>query len=353
MLAMRIEQSSHKPFLPHPLVRSATAQTVLAMLAPEGIDIARDEQPLLLDAGYDHTGIAPEEAVRLLAYFNASRRPGRPRGLVLVLHGWEGCSHSNYNVILAQALVEAGYDTVRLNLRDHGPHIHADAHALNRGIVLGTLIEEAAEATRQIALLAGDQPFFITGGSMGGNFALRLALWHGRHPFHNLRRVVAICPAVNPATATDALDRHPATRRYFRTRWLRSLRAKQRLFPELYDFRPLEQIASVRDMTDWLIRHYRHLTQARFAGADDYFRTYSVLPGALAHVTVPTTIITAANDPVIPVVDIASIQAHSLLDVQIHPSGGHCGFVDVWPVKYAMPGMVVGEIGRGEDKVIG
>lgn len=334
------------PFLPHPLVRSATAQTLLAMMEPAGIDITADEQPLLLDAGPDQTGIAPEQPVQLLGYYNAHRTPGPSRGLVLLLHGWEGCSHSNYNVILAQALAGAGYDTFRLNLRDHGPHLHVDAHALNRGLFLGSLIEEAAAATRQVATLAGDRPFYITGASMGGNFALRLALWHSRAPFPNLRRVVAVCPAVNPDTATVALDRHPATRRYFRHRWLRSLRAKQRLFPELYDFRPVEEMPLVWEMTDWLIRRYGHLAGHRFAGAREYFASYSIQPAALAGLTVPTTVITARNDPVIPVVDFEQMRPHPCLDVQIHPSGGHCGFVDVLPMRYQMPEMVLREMER-------
>jgi len=206
---MICDRAPKSPFQPRPFVRSATAQTLLAMIEPTGIDIAADEQPLLLDAGQDYTGIAPERPVRLLGYFNASRIPGPGRGLVLILHGWEGCSHSNYNIILAQALVEAGYDTFRLNLRDHGPHIHANAHALNRGLFLGTLIEEVAAATHQVAVLAGDRAFYITGASMGGNFALRLALWHGRQPFANLR---VWSPSARPSTPTLPPWRWTATR---------------------------------------------------------------------------------------------------------------------------------------------
>ena len=105
-------------FHPHPWVRSGSVQTVLAMVHPKGIDVTADEQPLLLDAGRDCTGAEPERPVRLHGYYNASRLAGVQRGLVMILHGWEGCSHSNYNVILAQALVESGYAAFRLNLRD-------------------------------------------------------------------------------------------------------------------------------------------------------------------------------------------------------------------------------------------
>jgi predicted alpha/beta-fold hydrolase len=333
-----------KPFQPRRIVRGAAAQTVLAMWRPPGIDITLDEQPLLLDAGPDRTQLDPAHQVRLLGYYNASRLEGISKGLVLVLHGWEGCSHSNYNLLQAQLLVEAGYDVFRLNLRDHGPRHLVNPYALNRGLFLGTLIEEAAAATRRVAELAGTRPFYIVGASMGGNFALRLALWHRREPFPNLAKVIAMCPAIDPGSATDALDSHPATRRYFRQRWLRSLRIKQALYPELYDFRPVAGLPLVRDMTAWLIRRYGHLLQHRFRDVDEYFGTYSAFDAVHGDLPAPITIIAAANDPVIPIKDFYDLPAHPLLKLEIHPTGGHCGFMDVLPMRHHMPQMVLQEV---------
>lgn len=334
-------------FHPHPFVRSGSVQTVLAMVRPKGIDVTADEQPLLLDGGFDHTG-ASALPVRLHGYYNASRAPGVQRGLVMILHGWEGCSHSNYNVILAQALVEQGYAVFRLNLRDHGPGLHVDPYALNKGLFRATLIEETAHATAQVARLAGKQPFYIVGASMGGNFALRLAKWHSEQtPFHNLQKVVAICPAINPARATDALDRNPGTRRYFRQRWLRSLRAKRLVNPALPDLAEIERIPLVRDMTDWFIRQRAVASAPRFNHVDEYFAAYSVLGDALTQLTVRTTILTARNDPVIPVVDFYTLAPHPLLDVQIHASGGHCGFIDAPPVRHRMADLILPELAAG------
>jgi len=334
------------PFRPHALVHGASTQTLLAMLRPRGIDVMHDERPIVLDAGHDYTGLGKGHPVRMIGYYNASRRPQPSRGLVLILHGWEGCSHSNYNVIIAQALVEAGYAVFRLNLRDHGPHLHVNPYTLNRGLFMGSLVEEAIAATHRVAELAGDGPFYIMGASMGGNFALRLAIAHSQQPFAALRKVIAVCPAVNPNRATDALDSHPATRRYFRARWLRSLRAKQHLYPDLYDFTPLEQIPLVRDMTAWIIERYGHLVHGQFRSVDDYFQAYAVPFDGFAHLSVPTTILAAANDPVIPVVDFYALATHPLLDIQIHPTGGHCGFMDVLPLRHRMPELVMAELDR-------
>lgn len=332
------------PFVPGRLVRSRVAQTALTMLPPRTTDLHSDEQPMLFDAGFDHTGADPTQPVRLLGYYNRQRQAGPGRGLVLVLHGWEGCSHSKTTLRLGQRLVDEGYDTLRLNLRDHGPGIDLDPYDLNKGLFLGTLIDEVATATGHIATLAGDRPFYITGASMGGNFALRLARWHSeRTPFHNLRKVVAICPALHPGRATDALDAHPATRRYYRQRWLRSLRAKQERFPNIYQFDALEEVATCRGMTQWLVESHRWRA-ADFATVDDYFRAYSVLGDDLANLTVRATLITAADDPVVPVVDFYALAPHPLIDIQIHPHGGHCGFIDAPPLRFLMPEMILAEL---------
>lgn len=341
------QRTPRTSFRPNPLVRSASAQTVLAMLRPKGIDVTLDEQPLVLDAGDDYTGANPDRPVRLHGYYNASRLHGVQRGLVMILHGWEGCSHSNYNLILAQFLIDRGFAAFRLNLRDHGPGLHVNPYSLNRGPFRGTLIEEVAAATGQVAKLAGVQPFFIVGASMGGNFALRLAKWHSeRTPLHNLRRVVAVCPAINPGRATDALDHNAGTRRYFRRRWMRSLRAKHAFYPDLPDVGALEQVSLVRDMTEWFIQQLASKGAVPFHNADEYFASYSVLGDALTSLAVRTTIITAKNDPVIPVVDFYSLAPHPLLDVQIHATGGHCGFVDAPPVRHRIADLILPELLR-------
>lgn len=333
--------SPKRPFLPRRALRPDLVQAMLTQAYGRSpVDFTQHEQPVLVDAGRDMTGIDPSQPVRLLGYYNRATAGRERRGLVLSLHGWEGCSHSHYNLLVGSRLLDAGYDLFRLNLRDHGPGYHADPHALNKGIFLGTLLEEAAIAAHHVAEMAGDLPFYIIGPSMGGNFALRLALWHGKEPFHNLHHVVAISPAINPATSTKALDANPLYLRYFRDRWLGSLRAKQRLFPKLYDFSNLDERLPMYELTDQLVREYGF-----FPSADAYFEVYGVTAKDLEQLTVPTTIVTAANDAVIPAAEFYTLPPHPLLDVQIHPFGGHVGFTDLFPVRHHLPAMVLEAIG--------
>jgi uncharacterized protein len=327
-------------FLPHRFVRSGHIQTLLARRRPARVLTAAKEQPILLDAGPSSTPLDGGQGVRLLAYYIPCRKPEERQGLVVLLHGWEGCSHSPYELMMTDVFTEAGFDVVRLNLRDHGPNLHINRYALNPGLFLGTLLEEAAAALRQIANLAEGLPISIVGVSMGGNFALRLACYHRLQPFANLAKVIAVNPAVNPARATDLIDHHRVYRHYFRKRWLASLQAKERFFPSLYNFAALPAIPTIRGMTDWLVRRYGHY-YGDFQTADEYFAAYTVPFDEMALLTIPTTIISALDDPVIDATDLRAYQPHPLLTRHLHPTGGHVGFVDILPFRHRLPTMVL------------
>jgi uncharacterized protein len=343
------------PFRPHRLLRGGRIQTFASSYPSRRLRRGLPgEQVVILDAGHDATGY--DASVRLVGYYNRhdtsndsqvdaspvdARQKDTSRGLVISLHGWEGNSHSPYGIITGKRLLAEGYDLFRLNLRDHGPRLHVDPYALNQGLFLGTLVEETLCAVQQVAAWAKDLPVYLVGPSLGGNFALRLAVLHATQPIANLRRVVAISPAINPSRSTDRIDSQYPFRRYFRARWLHSVLAKERLFPHLYDFSPLVKISRLRPMTEWLVQHY-----SDFNDAEDYFSRYSVLGDALAGLTVPTTILTAADDPVIIVDDFERLTTSPLLDLKIEPFGGHVGFVDLWPLRHLLPEMILAELRR-------
>lgn len=327
-------------FQPRRVVRSGHLQTLLASRTPIRVRTLAQEHPILLDGGPSVTPLDGGQSVRLLAYYSPALAAVERRGLVVTLHGWEGCSHSNYDLLTAQMLTNAGFDVVRFNFRDHGPNYHVNRYSLNAGLFLGILIDEVATALHQVADMAQGLPFYIIGVSMGGNFALRLACRHRWQPFANLTKVIAINPAVNPISATNAIDRQRPYRHYFRKRWLASLLAKEHFFPELYDFGPLRAILTIRGMTEWLVRHYGHAF-GDFRTADEYFAAYAVQADELAQLTVPVTMISAMDDPVIDANDLLALKPHPLLLRHLHPTGGHVGFVNIFPLQHHLPGMVL------------
>jgi predicted alpha/beta-fold hydrolase len=298
------------PFKPLPPFRNPHLQTVLCssrirVLRPDPMSQAARTMVLTTDEG-----------VRLLGSHSA-RSNRTPRGQVILLHGWEGSVDSVYVRRTGAALYERGYDVFRLNLRDHG-----DSHHLNQGLFYASALQEVFSAVRQAAELHPKIPSFLVGFSLGGNYALRIAVRCKSEPIENLKHVVSISPVLDPDDATDKIDSCAYIQRYFLKKWHRSLQKKQALFPHRYDFRASLQRRSVRSVTEVLISEH-----SRYHSAREYFSAYSLLGDALLDIAVPTTVLTAEDDPIISATHFRKLQLNGHTRLAVQPFGGHNGFI--------------------------
>jgi hypothetical protein len=257
------------------------------------------------------------DGVRLLGFHDSV--PGRdPRALVLLLHGWEGSSESAYMRLTSARLVTHGFDVFRLNFRDHG-----DTHHLNEGLFHSCRLAEVVAAARQVQAKFAPLPFLAAGYSLGGNFALRLALAAPEAGLP-LRHAAAVCPAVDPSAVMNALESGSALYNwYFMKKWRSSLRKKRALFPQSHDFDDAVLNQDMRSLTRWLV-----LKHTDMGDVEDYFTGYAVSGGRLAALQVPVSVLASADDPVIPIETLRALQlpAHSHLEIAEH--GGHCGFIE-------------------------
>ena len=241
---------------------------------------------------------------------------------MILLHGWEGSADSAYILSSGRFFYRLGYDVFRLNLRDHGK-----SHHLNRELFHGALTEETFHAVRNICQTAGSCPSFLVGFSLGGNFALRIAVKHSDAPIANLRGVFCISPALDPYKSTLAIDeRSPVYRRYFLEKWRRSLRKKQSIFPDLYRFDGVLHHKTVMALTEAIMPYF-----PQFGSYIDYFRHYTLTGDFRAPLTIPVRIFTSEDDPVVPVSDFYTLPLNENLHVSIQRYGGHCGFLDPFP----------------------
>lgn len=166
-------------------------------------------------------------------------------GLVILIHGWEGSSQSAYIVSAALSLFEAGFTVFRLNLRDHG-----DSHHLNEALFNSTLLDEVLNSIADIQTTWPHEKNFLAGYSLGGNFALRIALQC--HQFAiSLDQVAAICPVINPADTLHSLQNARFFyESYFTKKWRNSLLKKLEHYPH-YNYRKdlmaLKDLASMHD----------------------------------------------------------------------------------------------------------
>jgi uncharacterized protein len=299
-------------FQPTAWLRNAHLQSILPSLPPRRYYTRyrarawrRAAQPCLLECG---------DGVRLQAWHS---RSVAPRGrTALLLHGWEGSADSCYVLSLGTCLLAAGYDLLRLNLRDHG-----GTHALNAGLFHSCRLSDVSGALRAVALKVGDEPLYLAGFSLGGNFLLRAAAEPDLPP--RVAGVVAISPVLDPSRALDAIeDGARLYHQYFVRKWSASLRIKQRLWPDEYDFTERMRSRNLRRMTDELV-----CAHTEFADVDSYLDGYAITGGRLLTLKVPARILAADDDPIIPAADLARIAPTALLQVEHTRFGGHCGFL--------------------------
>lgn len=275
------------------------------------------------------------DGTRLLGFANQTGQSlSGPRPLAILLHGWEGSSESNYLLSTAVALDEAGFDTFRLNFRDHG-----ESHHLNQGLFHSCLLDEVLDAVAQVAESHHDGPVFLAGFSLGGNFTLRVAR-HAPDRGIRLHRAFAVSPVIRPRHVLDALETGPLIYHYYFVRkWRRSLKIKQALYPDVYRLDDWFRLNKLREQTDWLVRN-----ETDFASLDDYLEGYSVAGDYLTGLRVPTTIVTAADDPIIPVSDFDLIPAMPSLTLEVLDRGGHCGFIENWRMESWIEKRLIGEL---------
>ncbi|MEL1263374.1 YheT family hydrolase [Pseudoxanthomonas putridarboris] len=257
------------------------------------------------------------DGVRLQGFH--SHLPGRePRGLVLLLHGWEGSADSSYMRMTAAQLLARGFEVFRLNFRDHG-----DTHHLNEDLFHSNRLDEVVHAALDVSRRFAQGPMMVAGYSLGGNFALRLAL---RAPGAGLPlvHVAAVCPLLDPATTMDRIQQGmPLYDWYFTRKWRSSLVRKRDLFPQLHNFDDATLSLDIRSLTDWLVQ--RHTA---FGSLEAYFDGYSIGGDRLAGLQVPAHILMAEDDPVIPFDTFRDWALPAQATLEIAPWGGHCAFIE-------------------------
>ena len=241
-----------------------------------------------------------------------------PRAMVLLLHGWEGSAESSYMRLTAAQLLHAGLAVFRLNFRDHG-----NSHHLNEGVFHSNRLDEVVAAAGSVAKLWPDVPLLAAGYSLGGNFALRLAL---RAPAAGLplQRVAAVCPLLDPAGAMDQMEAGPAIYlRYFERKWRQSLARKRALFPQAHTFGNDVLQLPMRALTAWMVRN-----NTDFADLDAYFDGYCIAGDRLQALQLLAHVLMAEDDPVIPLAQFHRIASFPKLNVELARHGGHCGFIE-------------------------
>ena len=311
----KIRKESPENFRPSFIFRNAHFQSIMASSRLR----LRRKNSMLQNA--EDLIIYTPSGSRLLS--SVSSHP-KSRGLMILLHGWEGSSSSAYLLDTGDYFYRLGFSVCRLNLRDHG-----DSHHLNEDLFHGALLQETFEAVDYLSRLSDSKPAYLTGFSLGGNFALRIAIKHGQPPIPNLKHVFAVSPPLDPYKTTVAIDNgYSIYRMYFLKKWKRSLNKKQGFFPHKYDFNAMMDSKTCIELTDKVMTYFPERMTYR-----DYFKLYTLKNDSFKNLNIPVTIFISEDDPVIPYEDYRQLQENNFLEISRQKYGGHCGFIELFPVR--------------------
>ena len=303
---------------PWPL-RSGHIQTMLSSSGVRRLLLPKRARTVL--EGAEHVMVSGGGDVRLSGAYTAQRGGAPSRGLAVLFHGWEGSLDSTYVLQTGSRLLADGWDVFRLNFRDHG-----DSHHLNEALFHSCRIDEVVHALGEIAERWPARPMALAGFSLGGNFALRAALEAPTRGIP-LAYALAVCPIVDPAEGLFSLEKQAPWfyQAYFMQKWRHSLRVKQSLFPQHTYFELAELKQNLRGLTAALV-----LRHTDFDSLEAYLDGYSVAGDALAAMQIPATVMTARDDPVIPVNAFEQLRLPPNVELDIARYGGHCGFIRGW-----------------------
>ncbi|MBB6187729.1 alpha/beta fold hydrolase [Rhodanobacter sp. MP7CTX1] len=300
---------------PWPL-RSGHIQTMLSSSGVRRMLLPRAAQRVL--EGAEAVVVDGGGGVRLTGAYTAQAVQPKARGLAVLFHGWEGSVDSTYVLQTGSRLLADGWDIFRLNFRDHG-----DSHSLNEALFHSCRIDEVIHALGDIAQRWPARPMAVAGFSLGGNFALRAALQTSRVGIP-LSYVLAVCPIIDPGEGLFSLEESAPWfyQAYFMHKWRRSLQAKQAAFPQHEYFELTELKQNLRGLTEAMV-----LRHTDFKTLQQYLDGYSVADDALMAMQIPATILTARDDPVIPVNAFERLRVPANVELDIADHGGHCGFI--------------------------
>jgi hypothetical protein len=254
-------------------------------------------------------------------------RPSRSdinRCVVLLIHGVSGSEDSSYILRSASHFLNLGYPVLRANLRGAGPSRPLCKLQYNAGTTddLDHLVSMVPADLRTSGIVA-------MGYSLGANVLMKFLGERGSSS--PISAAIAVSSPLDLSTVSRRLMRWDNA--LFQFAILSQLR-KESIKPAA-ELSEQERDAVLRTRTVWDFDQTFTAPRNGFSGAEDYYTRSSCGP-FLEHVTVPSLMIHASDDPIVP--SDAYLQyrwdRNPKLVRLLSQSGGHCGFRGADPRAY-------------------
>lgn len=241
--------------------------------------------------------------------------PGHP--FVLLLHGLSGSHQSGYLVRLTTHLTARRVRVFRLDHRDCGAGVGLARQPYHAG-----RSDDVRHVFQFVSRLCNGSNGGIVGYSLSGNMLLKMLGEDARQ--EHLQSHLACAAAVNPPLDLERCSQalRKFSNRIYDQHFTRSLTRTVRA-------RQSGQSLAGFDRAPVNLREFDAAYTAPvsgFASVEDY---YSRCSGAqfVASIQQPVLILTAEDDPLIPVESFTSLPANPFVTVYISPHGGHLGYL--------------------------
>ncbi|MEZ4884039.1 MAG: alpha/beta fold hydrolase [Chitinophagales bacterium] len=241
--------------------------------------------------------------------------------LVIVSHGLEGHSDRHYVKGMVKSFSSNGWDALAWNCRTCSGEMNRLPRMYHHGATedLKAVVDHILQNNPSYNSIA------LVGFSMGGSLTLKYLGEQGEAVSKRIKGAVAISVPFNLVASLPTI--HARSNWIYKKRFLRKLarkvQAKAEMFPELIEVEGLDKITTFNEFDN---RYTAPLHG--FKDAPDFYQKVSAHQYAV-HIAVPTLILNAANDPLLPkeCYPIELAKKHPFIHLEIPKKGGHVGFM--------------------------
>ncbi len=297
-------------FEPHPWLRNGHLMTIAAAWWARTFALPAAEGRLF----------EVDSESKILGHCHWQEGKRREAPVMVLVHGLEGSSDSNYMRGIAEKAWAAGFHVVRLNQRNCGGTELLTPTLYNSG-----MSGDYRAVLTELANGDGFERIFFAGYSMGGNLVTKMAGEFGDSAPRQLRGVCAVCPAMDLGACADELERWDNY--FYEARFVRGLlkryARKAELFPQRYSKNGFGPIRTVREFDDAITA-----PQFGFKNAEAYYDSAGAKK-VVGQIRVPYLLITAQDDPFVPyeAIRASGAERNPAIRFVAPENGGHCGFV--------------------------
>jgi uncharacterized protein len=303
-------QSGVPEFVPHALLRSGHAMTIVAAFVPRRFSLPEAEPRLFQVDAFS----------RLLGQCHWQVGKLRDTPVIVIVHGLEGSADSYYSKGIAEKAFHRGFHVVRLNQRNCGGTEKLTPTLYNSG-----MSGDYRAVFEELAIVDGFERIFFAGYSMGGNLVTKMAGEFGGDVPAALCGVCSVCPSMDLSACSDALERNEnyLYQRHFVKGLMSRYARKAKMFPDRYSENGFGPIRTVREFDDAITAPC-----FGFRDAEEYYESAGAKK-VIAQVRMPMLMITAEDDPFVPYVSFlaAGVANNPWIQFVAPEHGGHCAFI--------------------------